>query len=377
MSKDYNEQLNGIAKSCLGCKSAPCKKACPISTDIPNIIKMFQEGECLEAGEKLFENNPLSLICSLVCPFENQCMGSCVRGIRGTSVDFPKIENYIMKKYLEEKNFKISGKNGKNITIIGAGPAGISASFYLIEKGYDVILYDNHDKIGGMLRYGIPDFRLSKDNLDLIEEKLLETGINFIGNKYFTKEDIEFLEQNKEIDAVLMCTGAWLPKKIELNGSDRQNVVYGIDFLKENINLGRGKKVVVIGAGNVAMDVARTAKRQGNNVLVAYRRTLEEAPATKAEINDAKEDGVEFLTQVTPLEITGDGIILKCNLDEKKIYKKCDYILLAVSQQPEFTPIDKEKFFYAGDLLTGPETIVKASFTGKEAAQQIEQYLTR
>ncbi|MGX6591653.1 FAD-dependent oxidoreductase [Cetobacterium ceti] len=373
---------------CLKCKHEPCKKACPIGTSIPEVIQLFQKEEYKKAGEILFNNNPMSLVCSLICPFENQCMGSCVRGIKGEPIDFPKIENYIMKEYLKITSFEKNISNGKKIAIVGGGPGALTAGILLRKNNYEVTIFDNHEKLGGMLRYGIPDFRLPKENIDLLEKKVIELGIIFKGNSSLEENDI--LNLKKDYNGVLIATGTWFPKKLNIEGVENPNTLYAIDYLKNNIDLGKNKKVVVIGAGNVAMDVARTAKRQGNEVIIAYRRPLEDSPATKLEIREAKEDGVEFLTYVSPKKILENGIILeKTYYDENKKLKtlensefilECDYIILALSQVAQY-PMEvlKEKgiteengFFFCGDILTGPETVVKAAVTGKESVMKIE-----
>ena len=369
------KQLLEEASRCLQCKNPKCQNACPINTNIPKIIELFQQGEYLKAGEILFTNNPISLVCSLICPFEKQCMGNCIRGIKGEPINFPQIENFIMKVYLESTKFINTESNNKKVAVVGAGPGGISAAFYLRRQGYNVTVYDDHEKIGGMLRYGIPSFRLDKKYVDLLAEKVLEVGINFIGNKRFTQQTLNSLKDDGKYDAVLVSTGAWLPKKISLKGSESEKVLYGIDYLKNNINLGPGKKVIVIGAGNVAMDVARTAKRQGNEVLIAYRRTLEEAPATRLEISETMKDGVTFKTKVSPIEVTNEGIILETREEKEQFLEKCDRIILAISQDSEFKPDKIDGYFYGGDLLTGPETVVKASLTARENAEKLNNYL--
>lgn len=372
-------ELQKEASRCLKCKNAKCSNACPIHTSIPEVIDLFLKKEYEKAGEILFENNPISLVCSLICPFERQCMGNCIRGIKGEPVKFPEIENYIMKKYLEEKkliNKEDEKKDVKGrVAVVGAGPGGISAAFYLNKQGYDVTMYDDHNEIGGMLRYGIPSFRLDRNSVNLLADKVIESGIKFIGGVTFTEESLKELKDKEKFDGVLVSTGAWLPKKISLKGSENEKVIYGIDYLKDDMDLGKGNKVVVIGAGNVAMDVARTAKRQENEVLIAYRRTIEEAPATRAEISETIKDGVEFKTRVTPVEVTDEGIILESRDTGVQFLEKCDRIILAISQESQFKPEAREGYFYGGDLLTGPETVVKASLTAREGAELLNRYL--
>lgn len=369
-------QLLEESNRCLKCKNHPCQKSCPIGTKIPEIIDMFQKGKELEAGKQLFENNPMSLVCSLICPFEKQCMGNCVRGIKGESVNFPAIENYLIEKYLKEIRIQ-NTSNNKKVAVVGGGPGGLSGAFYLSRKGYDVTIYDEHEKMGGMLRYGIPSFRLAKDNVDLLEKKIYESGVKFKKNTVFTESSLKKLKTEKNYHGVLVSTGAWLPKELNIKGVERENVYYGIDYLKNNINLGKGKKVVVIGAGNVAMDVARTARRQGNEVLIAYRKKIEFAPATKVEINEALKDGVNFLTEVTPIRITDKGIVLENNNEKNQFLYECDNVIISVSQKSQFNVENLDGYFYSGDLVTGPETVVKASLTGKESAKLLDIYLSR
>lgn len=359
---------------CLNCKTKNCQNFCPIGTEIPEVLNLIKENKKNEAGKILLQNNPLSLVCSVICPFERQCMGNCVRGIKGKPINFPAVESYIMEKYLNKNSLENKHNNKVKIAIIGAGPAGISAAFYLRRKNYDVTIFDENKKIGGMLRYGIPDFRLTKNKVDLLEKKILETGIKFIGNTKINQENLYKLKE-ENFKAVLAVTGAWVPKKLNISGEEKENVYYGLDYLKNRTNIGSGKKVIVIGAGNVAMDVARTIKRQGNDVIVAYRKRIEEAPATKMEIEETRKDGVEFITEVVPIKILDDGIILKNKKNQKEEIIKCDNIIVSIGQESELKKEEKDGYFYAGDLETGPKTVVEASSTGKKAAQKIIEYL--
>lgn len=392
--KEIEKILQEESNRCLKCKNSPCKNGCPINTPIPEIITLFQNKEYEKAGEILFENNPMSLICSLVCSFESQCMGSCIRGIKGKSVDFPKIENFLMKKYLEENEEKTVENENKNkkIAVIGSGSAGLTGAFNLANKGYDVTVYDNNEEIGGMFRYGIPEFRLAKANIDLLEKKINDS-YKFVNNTSFNIEKISELKNT--YDAVLISTGTWTPKELKIEGMELEHVSYAIDYLKNNINFGKNKKVVVIGAGNVAMDAARTAKRQGNDVVIAYRRDIESSPATKVEIEDSLGDGIEFLTFVSPVKIVPEGIILERtyyddnnklqNIKNSQFLYFCNNVIIAVSQTSEFSLELLEKnsisnengYFYAGDLVSGPETVVKASLSGKNNAKLIDNYLTK
>lgn len=397
MCINNNEFLNEEANRCLTCKNARCQNACPISTDIPRVIELFREEKFDEAGEILFENNPMSLVCSLICPFENQCMGSCIRGIKGEPVDFPKIENFLMEKYLRQNNLNIVDNNkDKKVAIIGAGPAGLTVAFILGKKGYNVTIFDEREKIGGMLRYGIPNFRLSKDNVDLLESKLMDIGVTFKGNTKFTEN---FNNIREEFDTLFIGTGTWLPKELNIKGIEKEKAIYAVDFLKNDINLGSNKTVVIVGAGNVAMDAARTALKQGNKAVIVYRRGIEDSPATKLEIREAMEDGVEFMTFNSPVEIVDNGILLDktqyiedennnkklVTIENSRFIYECDNVIIAVSQKSEFDLIslrnngfnEDNGVFFAGDLLTGPQTVVRAAVGGKQAALDMEKYLMR
>lgn len=397
MCRNNQEFLVEESNRCLTCKNARCQNACPIRTDIPRVIELFREEKYKEAGEVLFENNPMSLVCSLICPFENQCMGSCIRGIKGEPIDFPKIENFLMDKYLKENNIEITeDAKDKKIAILGAGPAGLTVAFIMARKGFQVTIFDEREKMGGMLRYGIPTFRLSKDTVDLLENKLANLGITFKGNTKLT-EDLSSIKEN--FDAIFMGTGTWLPKELNINGIEKDNVLYAVDFLKNDIELGSNKTVVIVGAGNVAMDAARTALRQGNRAIIVYRRGIEDSPATKLEIREAQEDGVEFMTFNSPVEIVDNGIVLDkteyieddngskklVTVENSRFIYECDNVIIAVSQKSEFdlTSLKNNGFneengvFYAGDLLTGPQTVVKAAVGGKQAALDMEKYLMR
>ena len=272
------------AENCMLCKKARCQKNCPINTPIPQVIQLYKNGEIEKAGEILFNNNPLSVICAIVCPHEKQCRGNCIRGIKKEPVHFHSIEQEISTEYLKNTQFIKPESNGIKVAVIGSGPAGLTVAFELAKKGYDVTIFEKNEKIGGVLTYGIPDFRLSRELIDLLVSRLLDLGvkikINSIVGPVITLNKL-FKDGYKSI---FIGTGVWNPKRLDIKGETFGHSHYAIDYLKSPKYYSLGKKVVVIGAGNVAMDAARTAKRNGaEEVYVAYRRDFEDMTATKHE----------------------------------------------------------------------------------------------
>ncbi len=387
------------AQTCLDCKKPKCQKGCPVNTPIAQMIRLFLAGEIKEAGKKVFENNPLSIICSLVCPHEKHCEGHCVLNKKYTPVNVGAIENYISTYYMNYKQFEKVPSNGSSIAIIGTGPAGISLAMILALKGYQITMYEGNDKIGGVLRYGIPDFRLDKSILDELLEKLKAVGVqirpNTLVGKNITIDDL-FRDGYK---AIFIGTGVWTPKKLGLKGESLGNVHFAIDYLKSPKAYNLGKKVIVIGAGNVAMDVARTAIRNGSSeVSIMYRKGFEDMPAEKVEIDYAKIDGVKFNLYKSPLEFTSTGIKY-LTTDEKNLegFEEADSILISISQKPRDLIVSntkginvgddglvitntkgettREGVFASGDVVTGARTVVEAVALSKKVAIAIEEYL--
>lgn len=394
------------------CKNARCQKNCPIDTPIPDIIKLYKEGNLKEAGKILFENNPLSAVCSIVCPHENQCRGNCIKGIKDEPVRFHDIEYEISTKYLEEMKIEKPKKNGIKVAIIGAGPAGITVAFELSRKGYDVTIFEKNEKIGGVLTYGIPEFRLSRDIIDLIYKRLRDLGvkikINALIGPVVTLDKL-FEDGYKSI---FIGTGVWNPKKLNIKGETLGHVHYAIDYLRTPSSYDLGDKVIVIGAGNVAMDAAISAKYYGSKeVVVAYRRGFEDMSATKHEISEAKKEGVIFNTFKSPVEIVDEGILLEDtykveNSDgsfslvavegSQKLYE-CDTILVAISQVPKNTIVINNKgidtkhngliltnekgqttrdgVFACGDVTHGARTVIEAVVDAKDVAVSMDHYL--
>ena len=310
--KEVNkEELLAEANRCLKCKVPKCKKACPISTDIPTIMKLFLDGNEDEAGKVLFENNPLSAICSVVCPHENNCYGNCVLGIKKNPISFFKIEQYISGNYVKSREINRPEKNGMKIAVIGAGPAGISMSIFMAEKGFDVTLMEAQNQIGGVLRYGIPDFRLPRERVDSYRDVLRRLGVTVKPNCHIGSnlllEDM-FIDG---YDAIFLAVGTAKPNRLGLLGETLGHVHFAIDFLKSPSSYDLGKTVAVIGVGNVAMDVARTALRQEGveKVMLLNNRGEEGITATKVEYEETLEEGAEFKHLISVLRITEDGLI--------------------------------------------------------------------
>lgn len=400
------KELQLEANRCLGCKNARCSNKCPINTPIPQVIELFKDGKVEEAGEILFENNPLSLVCSIVCPHERQCYGNCIRGIKGDSVNFYEIERYISGKYLENFSLKLDKKLDSKVAIVGGGPAGISVAFNLALKGYDVTIFEKNQKLGGVLRYGIPNFRLDKSIIDLIEEKLIQLGVK-IRNNISVLDNIKLEDLFRDgYDAVFLGIGLEEAKAIKMKGETRYNVHYAIDYLKAPDSIDLGNNVGIIGAGNVAMDAARTVRKTGANTTVYYRRDFSDMTAVLAEINDAREEGVQFKVFESPVEIVDEGLITistkKVEDNESKIVNiegseklnKLDSIIIAVSQQAKeysqeeldfnqwrLLEVDEngqtsmEGVFAAGDIVSGAKTVVEAVNNSKIVAENIHKYI--
>ena len=282
------------ANRCLQCKNPQCMKGCPISTPIPEIIRLLKENKLDEAGRLLFENNPLTTVCSLICNHEKQCEGHCVLGKKGVAVQFSTIEQYISRAYAPKMVKGPVAWNGMRAAIIGSGPAGITIAIILARYGYQVTIFENQNEIGGVLRYGIPDFRLPKSILDDIQYRHIEMkGIKVRPNTNIGGSiGIDDLFRDG-YSAIFIGTGVWKPNALHIKGETLGHVHFGINYLGSPDSFKLGQRVIVIGAGNAAMDVARTALRHEVEYLTCFSITKEVA-ASQYEFSYAKLEGVDF-----------------------------------------------------------------------------------
>ncbi len=395
------------ANRCLQCKVPMCQKGCPINTNIPLAIKLLKENKLNEAGKMLFENNPLTTVCSLVCNHEKQCEGNCVLGRKGAPVHFSTIENYISSTYANQMTNGPHPSNGMRVAIIGSGPAGITIAIILARYGYQVTIFEGKDKIGGVLRYGIPEFRLPKSVLDDIEYRHLELkGIKIRPNTHIgsaiTIEDL-FRDGYK---AIFVGTGVWKPNSLHIKGETFGHVHFGINYLNNPDSYRLGKKVIVIGAGNAAMDVARTALRKGVEDLTCFSITQKVA-ASDYEFSYAKLEGVNFEYNKKPVEITDDGVIFRDVLEDEEgnltdvegsdtLYP-ADSVIISISQGPmsrlvntteglkansrglldadETGHTSRPGIFASGDVVNGARTVVEAVAHSKIVAESMHQYM--
>ena len=396
------------ARRCLKCKKPLCRiKGCPVQTDIPEMIRLFLDGKINEAGDMLFENNPLSIICSLVCDHEAQCEGNCIQGRKGSPIHISSIEHYISNTCFDRIKLDRAPSTGQTVAVIGAGPAGITVAVKLAKKGYDVTIFERMEKIGGMMRYGIPSFRLPLTILDRYAKKLREFGICIRPNQ--TIGSIITLDTIFEDghDAIFIGSGVWRPRSLGVKGESLGNCHYAVDYLQNPDSFELGDRVAIIGAGNSAMDAARTAIRKGSRYVTVYTRSPHVA-ASRHEFEYAQADGVEFDFCQGIEAITKEGPLLRRrhfdeegNLtgEDEPILHCADSTIIAVSQAPRDTIVrtttgvetnskglvevdengatTRPGVFSAGDVVLGPCNVVQVVGDAKHVAEAMDAYLRK
>lgn len=408
------EEIKKQADYCLNCKTKPCKIGCPLQNNIPDFIHQIKEENYEKAYEILSETTIFEPICGRICPHKSQCEGSCIRGIKGESVHIGELETFIGDVTLENNNLKnISKYNGKNIAVIGGGPAGIAVAYYLSVRGYKITIYEKHAKLGGLLRYGIPDFRLSKEILDnWLEKKILNENIDVKTNTELGK-DVTLDELKEKYDEIILAFGANISNKMNIPGEDLEFVLGGNELIEyRNMPDFTNKKVAVIGGGNVAMDTSRTIKKLGaKDVYVIYRRAEEQMPSEVKEIKAAKQEGIEFIFQTNLLKIfhnkkieciktelvqkPGELRKVPINIEGSNYLIDVDFVVMAVGAKPNKTVIDKlnlettkwgyikvyeeyktsdDKIYCIGDLAGIKQTVAWAARSGFECAKKISEY---
>ena len=395
------------ANRCLQCKNPQCVKGCPISTPIPEIIRLVKENKLDEAGRLLFENNPLTTVCSLICNHEKQCEGHCVLGRKGVAVQFSTIEQYVSRAYAPKMIKGPKPSNGMRVAIIGSGPAGITIAIILARYGYQVTIFENQSEIGGVLRYGIPDFRLPKTVLDDIQYRHIEMkGIKIRPNTHIGGSiGIEDLFRDG-YKAIFIGTGVWKPNALHIKGETLGHVHFGINYLNSPESYKLGQKVIVIGAGNAAMDVARTAIRHGTEQLTCFSITKKVA-ASQYEFTYAKLEGVEFEYNKRPVEIVDEGVIFRdvienedgsfTDVEGSDTLYEANSVIISISQGPQngivnsttglvadkkgLLVADEEGntsrpgIFSSGDAVHGPRTVVEAVAHSKVVAETMHKYM--
>ena len=422
------------AQRCLGCKNAKCITGCPVNINIPAFIAQVKEGNFEEAYKIIGESSALPAVCGRVCPQESQCEGKCVRGIKGDAVSIGKLERFVAD-WAKENGIKpvpAAEKNGHKIAVIGSGPAGLTCAGDLAKLGYDVTIFEALHKAGGVLSYGIPEFRLPKDKVVAAEiENVKSLGVKIETNVIIGKSvTIDELLKDEGFEAVFIGSGAGLPMFMGIPGENANGVFSANEFLTRNnlmkafrddydTPIAHGKKVAVVGGGNVAMDAARTALRLGAEVHVIYRRSEAELPARAEEVHHAKEEGIIFDLLTNPVEILTDdkdwvtGIrCIRMELGEpdasgrrrpveipgSEFEIEVDEVIMSLGTSPnplisstnygldvnrrkcivaeeETGKTSKEGVYAGGDAVTGAATVILAMGAGKAGAKGIDEYI--
>lgn len=420
------------ANRCINCKTKPCMSGCPVNVDIPDFISFIKDGDIESAYRKIKEKNFLPAVCGRVCPQENQCEKQCVRGIKGESVGIGRLERFCAdwarENGIETENAPEEIKQ-KKVAVIGAGPAGLTCAGVLAQDGVQVEIFESLNKAGGVLSYGIPEFRLPKDIVKYEVENLKKLGVKIhtdvIVGKTVTIPQLEEMG----FSAFFIGSGAGLPSFMNIEGEGYAGVFSANEFLTranlmecykddKDTPAPQLKKVVVVGGGNVAMDAARVAKRMGSDVSIVYRRGVEQMPARKEEIHHAMEEGIEFLTLNNPIRIIGDekGFVkqIECirmeltepdasgrrgvkAMEGSEYLMDVDGVIMAIGTSPNpllknsimgievnrrggFVVDDNMKtsignIWAGGDAVTGSATVIEAMGAGQKAAKSILEYL--
>ena len=391
------KEIEEIRSYCLNCKNSQCRiKGCPLDNCIPEFI---HETDSKKAYEILCNTTILPAICGRICPHEKQCEGSCIRGIKGEPVSIGAMEAYIGDLSIEN-NYELSIEvderaKDKRVAVIGSGPAGLTCAAFLARRGVKVVIYEKHDKLGGLLTHGIPEFRLPREVVEKTIEKILDLGVETKLNQELGR-DFEIEDLAQKYDAVFVAIGANIPAKMNVEGEGLEGVYGGNYLLEYNKHPNyTGKKVAIIGGGNVAMDSARTIKKLGaSEVYVIYRRAEEQMPAEKKEIADAKKEGIEFLFQTNIVKILGkekgENRLSPVNIEGSNFILDMDYVVMATGSKPENNIIEKferneygyikidenmqtsiNKVFAGGDIVGQKATVAWASRSGRDAAEKI------
>ena len=354
------EEIKKQAEYCLNCKTKPCMAGCPLKNNIPDFISYIKEEKYEEAFKVLSDTTIFESICGRICPQKSQCEGSCIRGIKGNSVHIGELEAFLGDYALENIDIEIeeAKDNCKKVAIIGSGPSGLAATYYLSIRGYKVDIYEKHSKLGGLLRYGIPEFRLEKAVLDKwLEKYILHKNVRTFTNVELGK-NILIEDLKKKYDAIIIAIGSNVSSKMNVPGEDKEIVLGGNELLEyKNMPNFEDKKVVVIGGGNVAMDTSRTIKRLGaKEVKIVYRRSEKQMPAERKEIENAKKEAIEFLFLTNMIRVL-DGRI-QCvktelikkegetreypvNIEGSNFFIDTDFVVLAVGSTVDKEIIDK------------------------------------
>lgn len=417
------EEIKEKAEYCLNCKTKPCQKGCPLENDIPLFIEKIKEEKYKEAYQILSRTTVLESICGRICPHMSQCQGSCIRRFKGEPTRIGDLESFVGDMALKQKyNFSEEEikSNNKKVAVIGGGPAGLTCSAFLARKGYKVTIYEKYDKLGGILVHGIPEFRLDRNIIKQTIDKIISLGIEVKYNSVLG-ENITIENLDKEYDAIFLGFGANIPTKMGIEGEELEGVYGGNELLERNIHPDySGKRIAVIGGGNVAMDCARTIKNLGaENVYVIYRRAEEQMPAEKIEIKEAKEENIEFLflnnvvriisgkqNKVEKIECIKTELIQKegelrpspVDIKGSNYLLDIDYVVMAIGSKSEDNIVNnlnlnlskkgyievnekymtsREKVFAGGDIIGQKATVAWAARSGRNAAEEIDKYLNK